>query len=124
MGEKGGKTKAKKGEFSKERREHEHFHPFLFDNRSLEMLDEKEVEEAKVEIEEKFLDSLKVINEEALQLSEFLIEDKKLAKELCRLIKPILKHLNISFPIPSRAIPIPEKSDQIILNEDGHLIFT
>lgn len=90
----------------------------------LEAVDEKEAEKLRVEIEEKILYSLREINEEILQLSEFLIEDKKLAKELCRLIKPILKHLNLSFPIPSRAIPISKKSDQIILNEDGHLIFT
>jgi len=123
LGKKGGKTEAKNGEFSEERMDYEHFHPFLFGIRSLEMLDEKEVEEAKVEIEEKFLDSLKVINEEILQLSEFLIEDKKLAQELCRLLKQVLKHLNLSFVIPSGAIPIFDKIDQIILNEEGHLIF-
>lgn len=123
MGKKRGKTEAKKGGFSKERMDYEHFHPFLFGNRSLEMLDEKEVEEAKVEIEEKFLDSLKVINEEILQLSEFLIEDKKLAQEVCRFLRQVLKHLNLSFVIPSRAIPIFKKIDQIILNEEGHLIF-
>lgn len=122
MVKKGGKTEAKNGEFSEEKMDYERFHPFLFGNRSLEMLDEKEVEKAKVEIEEKFLDSLKIINEEILQLSEFLIEDKKLAQELCRLLRQVLKHLNLSFVIPSRAIPIFEKIDQIILNEEGHLI--
>ncbi|MGQ9460126.1 MAG: hypothetical protein ACUVRA_02700 [Candidatus Bathyarchaeaceae archaeon] len=123
MVKKGDKKEAKNGEFSKERMDYEHFHSFLFGNQTLEMLDEKEVEKAKVEIEEKFLDSLKVINEEILQLSEFLIEDKKLAQELCKLLKQVLKHLNLSFEIPSRAIPIFEKVDQIILNEEGHLIF-
>jgi hypothetical protein len=120
---KGGKKEAKRGDFSEEMMDHEFFYPFSLGNRSLEELDEKEVEETIVEIEEKFLDSLKVINEEILQLSEFLIEDKKLAQELCRLVKPILKHLNLSFIIPARAIPLFEKTDQIILNEDGHLIF-
>jgi hypothetical protein len=120
---KGGKKEAKRGDFSEERMDHEFFYPFSLSNRSLGDLDEKEVEKAIVEIEEKFFDSLKVINEEILQLSEFLIEDKKLAQELCRLVKPILKHLNLSFTIPARAIPLFEKTDQIILNEDGHLIF-
>jgi len=120
---KGGKKEAKRGDFSEERMDHEFFYPFSLSNRSLEELDEKEVEKAIVEIEEKFLDSLKVVNEEILQLSEFLIEDKKLAQELCRLVKPILKHLNLSFTIPARAIPLFKKTDQIILNEDGHLIF-
>lgn len=123
MVKKGGKKEAKRGDFSEERMDHEFFYPFSLSNRSLEELDEKEVEKAIVEIEEKFLDSLKVINEEILQLSEFLIEDKKLAQELCRLVKPILKHLNLSFTIPARAIPLFKKTDQIILNEDGHLIF-
>jgi len=118
-----GEKEAKEGGFSKERMDYEHFHPFLFGNQSLETLDEKEVEKTRVEIEEKFLDSLRVINEEILQLSEFLIEDKKLAQELCRLLKPILKHLKLSFIIPARAIPLFEKIDQIILNEEGHLIF-
>jgi len=94
-----------------------------FEGESLERVDEKEAEKIRVEIEEKILESLRVINEETLQLSEFLIEDKNLARELCRLIKPVLKHLNRSFAIPSRAIPNSKKSDQIILNEDGHLIF-
>lgn len=123
MVKKGGKKEAKRGDFSEKRMDHEFFYPFSLSNRSLEELDEKEVEKAIVEIEEKFLDSLKVINEEILQLSEFLIEDKKLAQELCRLVKPILKHLNLSFTIPARAIPLFKKIDQIILNEDGHLIF-
>lgn len=94
-----------------------------FEEASLEKVDEKEAEKIRVEIEEKTLESLRVINEETLQLSEFLIEDKNLARELCRLIKPVLKHLNRSFTIPSRTIPNSKKSDQIILNEDGHLIF-
>lgn len=94
-----------------------------FEEASLEKVDEKEAEKIRVEIEEKTLESLRVINEETLQLSEFLIEDKNLARELCRLIKPVLKHLNQSFAIPSRTIPNSKKSDQIILNEDGHLIF-
>ena len=123
MVKKGDKKEAKRGDFSEERMDHEFFYPFSLSNRSLEELDEKEVEKAIVEIEEKFLDSLKVINEEILQLSEFLIEDKKLAQELCRLVKPILEHLNLSFTIPARAIPLFKKIDQIILNEDGHLIF-
>ena len=123
MVKKGDKKEAKRGDFSEERMDHEFFYPFSLSNRSLEELDEKEVEKAIVEIEEKFLDSLKVINEVILQLSEFLIEDKKLAQELCRLVKPILEHLNLSFTIPARAIPLFKKIDQIILNEDGHLIF-
>lgn len=114
---------AKEGDFSEERTDYEDFYSFLFGDQSSETLDETMVEKAKVEIEGKFLDSLKVINEEILQLSEFLIEDKKLAQELCKLIKPVLKHLNLSFVISPKAIPLFEKTEQIILNEEGRLIF-
>ena len=123
MGKKRGEKGAKKGDFSREGRDYEYFYPFLFGNQPLEALDEKEVEKIRAEIEEKFLGSLRTINEETLQLSEFLIEDKKLAQEICKLIKQILKHLNLSFVIPARAIPLFKKTDQIILNEEGHLIF-
>lgn len=123
MAKKRGGKEAKGGDFSKRRVNHGFSYPFSLGDQPLGESDEKEVEKTIAEIEEKFLNSLKIINEEILQLSEFLIEDKKLAKELCRLVKPILKHLNLSFTIPARAIPLFEKIDQIILNEDGHLIF-
>jgi hypothetical protein len=87
------------------------------------MLSEREIEKIRGEVEQKFSEALKVINEETLQLSEFLIEDKKLARELCRLIRPVLKRLDLSFVIPPEAIPIFKKTDRIILNEAGHLIF-
>jgi len=123
LARKGGKKEAKRDDFSKGRMDPEFFYPFSLGNPPLEESDEKEVERIFKEIEEKFLDSLKVINEEILQLSEFLIEDKNLAQEICKLVGPILKHLNLSFTIPARAIPLFEKTDQIILNGDGHLIF-
>jgi len=118
----GGKEE-KEGKSSKEGLEYAHFYHLLLGSQSLETLDEREVEKARAEIEEKFLGSLKVINEEILQLSEFLIEDTKLARELCKILRPILKHLNLSFAIPPRAIPIHEKTDRITLNQEGHLIF-
>jgi hypothetical protein len=114
---------AKEGDFSEKGTDYEDFYSLLFGDQPSETLDETMVEKAKVEVEGKFLDSLKVINEEILQLSEFLIEDKKLAQELCKLIKPVLKHLNLSFVISPRAISLFEKTDQIILNEEGSLIF-
>lgn len=123
MSKNGGKREAKGDDFSEEGMDYEHSCSFLFGKESSGMLNEKMVEKARVAIEEKFLDSLKVINEEILQLSEFLIEDKKLARELCNLIKQVLKHLNLSFVIPAKAIPLFEKTEQIILNEEGHLIF-
>lgn len=117
------RKKAKSSEFLDERRNEVNLSYFLFQSQNLGMLSEREIEKIRGEVEQKFSEALKVINEETLQLSEFLIEDKKLARELCRLIRPVLKRLDLSFVIPPEAIPIFKKTDRIILNEAGHLIF-
>ncbi|MGQ9726625.1 MAG: hypothetical protein ACUVQL_05790 [Candidatus Bathycorpusculaceae bacterium] len=52
------------------------FHPVQLSEEKEEILDEKEIEKAKVEIEQKLQEFLKSISEETLQLSEFLIEEK------------------------------------------------
>ncbi len=117
------RKKAKSSDFSDDRTDEVNLSYLLFQRQDLEMFDEEEIERIRGEIEQKFSDSLRIINEETLQLSEFLIEDKKLAKELCRLIRPVLKRLDLSFVIPPEAIPIFKKTDRIILNETGHLIF-
>jgi F0F1-type ATP synthase membrane subunit b/b' len=82
----------------------------------------REIEETMKEIEHKLNDFLKVLNEETMQLSEFLMVEKTLTHELCRFLRQSLKRLNISFSIPPKAIPSLEKARQIILNEEGHLI--
>jgi len=117
------RKKAKSSEFSDKRMDEVNLSYLLFQSQDLEMFDEREIEKIRGDIEQKFSDALRVINEETLQLSEFLIEDKKLAKELCRLIRPVLERLDLSFVIPAEAIPIFKKTDRIILNETGHLIF-
>jgi len=117
------RKKAKSSEFSDKRMNEVNLSYLLFQSQGLEMLDEREIEKIRGVVEQKFSDALKVINEETLQLSEFLVEDKKLAQELCRLIQPILKRLDLSFVMPPEAIPIFKKTDRIILNEAGHLIF-
>lgn len=117
------RKKAKSSDFSDERMNEVNLSYLLFQSQDLEMLDERKIEKIRGVIEQKFSDALKVINEETLQLSEFLVEDKKLAQELCRLVQPILKRLDLSFVIPPDAIPIFKKTDRIILNEAGHLIF-
>jgi len=81
-----------------------------------------EIEKTRTEIEQKFFDFLKVINRETLQLSEFLVEENKLSRELCNLLRQILKRLNASFNIPPEAIPELKKAKEIILNAEGHLI--
>ena len=68
-------------------------------------------------------ESLRIINEETLQLTEFLLQEDKLVKELCVLLKQVLKQLNISFKIPSKVFPQAWNSQWIILNDEAHLVF-
>ncbi|NWF87069.1 hypothetical protein HXY32_04595 [Candidatus Bathyarchaeota archaeon] len=98
------------------------FHPVQLSERGEEILDEKEIEKSKVEIEQKLQELLKSINEETLQLSEFLMEESKLLKELCISLRHILKKLNISFNIPPQDLPLQKRIKKVILNEEGHLI--
>lgn len=98
------------------------FHPVQLSERSEEILDEKEIEKSKVEIEQKLQELLKSINEETLQLSEFLMEESKLMRELCISLRQILKKLNVSFNIPPQDLPLPKRVEKVILNEEGHLI--
>ncbi len=98
------------------------FHPVQLSEGSGELLDEKEIEKSKVEIEQKLQELLKSINEETLQLSEFLMEENKMTEEICLSLKQILKKLNVSFNIPPRDIPLRRNAKKIILNEEGHLI--
>jgi hypothetical protein len=97
------------------------FHPVQL-SEGEEVLDEKEIEKSKVEIEQKLQELLKSINEETLQLSEFLMEESKLIKELCGSLRQILKRLNVSFNIPPQNLPLPKRVQKVILNEEGHLI--
>ena len=98
------------------------FHPVQLSEESGEILDEKEIEKSKVEIEQKLQELLKSINEETLQLSEFLLEENKIMDDLCMSLKQILKKLNVSFNIPPSDVPLRKKVKKVILNEEGHLI--
>ena len=98
------------------------FHPIQLSEESGETLDEKEIEKSKVEIEQRLQEFLKNINEETLQLSEFLMEENKLVSELCMSLKQILKKINVSFTIPPQNLPLKKNVKKAILNEEGHLI--
>jgi hypothetical protein len=82
----------------------------------------EKVEKPLGEMEQKFDALLRVVKEETLQLSEFLIEEKRLVQELCILLKLTLRQLNASFHISPKMIAVPEKVNHVILNEEGHLI--
>ncbi|MGB9853811.1 MAG: hypothetical protein ACPLRY_03270 [Candidatus Bathyarchaeales archaeon] len=98
------------------------FHPLQFSEGGEEVLDVEEIEKHKVEFEQKLQELLKIISEETLQLSEFLMEEDKLIKELCNSLKQVLKKLNVSFNIPLKDMPIKAKVKRVILNEECHLI--
>lgn len=86
-----------------------------------ECLDEKEIEKLR-EIERKLQDVLKMIEEETMQLSEFIMEEKNLTNESCSLLRSVLKKLKISFKLPPKIVRLPKKPKEVILNDEGHLI--
>lgn len=98
------------------------FHPLQFSESSEEVLEAEETEKHKAEFEQKLQELLRSISEETLQLSEYLMEEDKLIKELCMSLKQVLKKLNVSFYIPPREMPIKAKLKKVILNEECHLI--
>jgi hypothetical protein len=97
-------------------------YPSTFQSEAIETTESKDKEKLMGEMEQKFEELLRIIREETLQLSEFLVEEKKLTHELYVLLKPILKQLNTSFNIPTTVIPLTERAKQIFLNAEGHLI--
>jgi len=82
----------------------------------------KDTERTLGEMEQKFEELLRVIREETLQLSEFLIEEKRLIHELYVLLKQTLRQLNASFHISVKMVPLSERIKHVVLNEEGHLI--
>lgn len=79
-------------------------------------------EEKSEEIEGKFQEFLKAINEETSQLAQFLVKERELMKELCGLMAQILKNLKISFSIPSECLTsLGEAAKQVRLDKNGHL---
>ncbi len=82
----------------------------------------REIEDKRGEIESRFNEFLKAISEESLQLSEFLLEERKLTNQLCSLLTQILRRLKISFNIPPEYLASLGKARQIKLNTEGHLI--
>ena len=88
--------------------------PFIGDNE----LAEEQIKE----VEEKFSSLMRVITEDARQLSEFLIAEENTIAHICKSLENILSELNLSVVIPQKAVPTVEKSKEIILNSQCHLI--
>jgi len=79
-------------------------------------------EEQVKEVEEKFSGLMRVITEDARQLSEYLIAEENTIRHVCKSLERILSELGLSVVIPEKAVPTVEKSKEIILNSQCHLI--
>ena len=83
----------------------------------------EDFEKTKTEVERKFAELLTTLSEETLQLSEFLIEERKLVQELCSALREILRSLNMSLDISVKSVPdFAGKVKQVTLNNEGHLL--
>ncbi len=67
-------------------------------------------------------ESLKVLSEETLQLSELIWQEAKLTKEFCAVLKQVLKQLKISFNLPVNILAQGQRLQQAILNSEAHVI--
>ncbi|MEM4704123.1 MAG: hypothetical protein QXJ02_03560 [Candidatus Bathyarchaeia archaeon] len=83
----------------------------------------EDFEKTRSEVEKKFSELLMSISEETLQLSEFLIEEKKLIQDMCLFLREILKNLNINLDIPAKAFSGSiERVKKATLNNEAHLL--
>ena len=73
-------------------------------------------------LNEQMQESLKVLSEETLQLSELIWQEAKLTKEFCAVLKQVLKQLKISFNLPVNIVTQGQRLQQAILNPEAHLI--
>ncbi|OYT47385.1 hypothetical protein B6U79_04190 [Candidatus Bathyarchaeota archaeon ex4484_231] len=84
---------------------------------------EKEIDDAKAkDMSEKFGSLLKVITEDARQLSEYLVAESSMVTQICGYLKNILSELDLSISLSHKAVPEFEKCKEIILNPECHLI--
>ena len=73
-------------------------------------------------LNEQMQESLKILSEETLQLSELIWQEAKLTKEFCAVLKQVLRQLKISFNLPVNVITQGQRLQQAILNPEAHLI--
>lgn len=98
-------------------------HNELMDIDELPFIRGKELSDDEIqEVEKKFNSLLRVITEDARQLSEYLVSEEGTIEQVCRSLGNILSELNLSVVIPQKAVPTVEKSKEIILNSQCHLI--
>lgn len=84
---------------------------------------EKEVDDERIkELEEKIFSFMKAISEDTRQLSEFMMEEGNIVKDVCAYLIKILSQLDLSVVLPEKIVPAIKSCEKIILNSQGHLI--
>lgn len=96
-------------------------HPILLSDESIKSSDK---EKPTSEGEQRLQEILKSINDETLQLGDFLSSESMLVNELCTSLTEVLKKLDISFNIPQQDIPLGKKAKKVILTQQGYLSIT
>jgi len=99
-----------------EKNEEESFTPLPF------IMGGEASEEEIRELETKLSSLMRVITEDARQLSEHLAAEENAVREVCRYLERILSKLNLSVSIPGDAVPSMKKYREVILNPECHLI--
>ena len=84
---------------------------------------DKEIDDAKAkDVGEKLSGLLKVITEDARQLSEYLTAESSMVTQICGYLSKILSELDLSVILPQKTVPELDKAKELILNTQCHLI--
>jgi hypothetical protein len=78
--------------------------------------------EAAQQIENDFFALLHTINEEAMQLGEFIATETKTVYEICGNLQYVFHHLGLSVDLPSSLITWRRNVQKATYNDHGHLI--
>jgi len=79
-------------------------------------------EDAIREVKKKFFNLLESIGEDARQLSEFIVEERNLIREICKHLRMIFSGLGLSVSLPPDLLSDFFDCREVVLNAQGHLI--
>jgi len=84
---------------------------------------DKEIDDNKAkDVGEKLSGLLRVITEDARQLSEYLSAESGMVTQICGYLSKILSELDLSVVLPQKTVPEMDKARELILNTQCHLI--
>jgi hypothetical protein len=84
---------------------------------------DKEIDDNKAkDVGEKLSGLLRVITEDARQLSEYLNAESGMVNQICGYLSKILSELDLSVVLPQKTVPELDKAKELILNTQCHLI--